>query len=172
MVTGSTPVGCTTPFRQGFAEGLIKPGQCGHEESQVSMKTQPEPDAKTTADAQERPLCLGCLAPNHSTANFCARCGAPMTSYAASGPFESLFAEGHVYRQAAEKPKNLIVVLGVWLIFGFIGLAGLAIVILGYGSRGFSLLSGAFLFLISLAMIWRTTRSYLARPRPQLSQEA
>ena len=172
MVTGSTPVGCTTPFRQGFAEGLIKPGQCGHKESQVSMKTQPEPDAETTADAQESPLCLGCLAPNHSTAHFCAKCGAPMTSYAAILPFERLFAEGHVYRQAAEKPKNLFVVLGVWLIFGFAGLIGLAGVILGYGSEVSSVLWGAFLFLISLAMIWRTTRSYLAQPRPQLNQEA
>ena len=136
------------------------------------MKTQPEPDTETTADTEESPLCLGCLAPNHSTANFCAKCGAPMTSYAASGPFECLFAEGHVYRQAAEKPKNLFVVVGVWLIFGFIALSGLAIAILGSGSSVSSVVFGAFLFLISLAMIWRTTRSYLAQPRPQLSQEA
>ena len=136
------------------------------------MKTQPEPDAETTADAQECPLCLGCLAPNHSTANFCAKCGAPMTSYAAILPFERLFAEGHVYRQAAEKPKNLFVVLGVWLIFGVLGLGGLFIAIVGASSGASWVLLGAFLFPISLAMIWRTTRSYLARPRPQLSQEA
>jgi len=95
-----------------------------------------------------------------------------MTSYAASGPFEHLFAEGHVFRQAAEKPKNLVVVLGVWLIFGVLGMGGLFIAIIGSGSGVSSVLLGAFVFLISLAMIWRTTRSYLSRPRPQLSQEA
>lgn len=135
------------------------------------MKTEPHPTSENMADGEETPLCLGCLTPNHFSANFCAKCGAPMTSYAASGPFECLFAEGHVYRQAAEKPKNLVVVLGVWLIFGVMGLGGLFIAIGGSGSGVSSVLLGAFLFLISLAMIWRSTRSYLARPRPQLSEE-
>ena len=136
------------------------------------MKTEPENNSETTADTEEIPLCLGCLAPNNTTANFCVKCGAPMTSYAATGPFEHLFAGGHAYRQAAEKPKNLFVVLGVWLLFGFVGLGGLFIAIVGSGSGVSSVLLGAFLFLISLAMIWRSTRSYLARSRPQLSQEA
>lgn len=135
------------------------------------MKTEPHPTSENTADTEGSPLCLGCLTPNHATAHFCAKCGAPMSSYAASGPFECLFAEGHVYRQAAERPKNLVVVLGVWLIFGVVGLGGLFIAIVGSGSGVSSVLLGAFLFLISLAMIWRTTRSYLARPRPLLSQE-
>ena len=127
------------------------------------MKTEPHPTSENTADAEGSPLCLGCLTPNHSSANFCVKCGAPMTSYAASGPFECLFAEGHVYRQAAEKPKNLVVVLGVWLIFGVMGLGGLFIAIVGSSSGVSSVLLGAFLFLISLAMIWRSTRSYLVR---------
>lgn len=116
-------------------------------------------------ETEESPLCLGCLTPNNSSANFCAKCGAPMTSYAASGPFECLFAEGHLYRQAAERPKNLMVVLGVWFIFGFIGIGGLFVAILGFGSDLGSVFFGGFLSVISLAMIWRTTRSYRARPR-------
>lgn len=136
------------------------------------MKTEPLPSSENTLDTEESPLCLGCLTPNQSSANFCTKCGAPMTSYAATGPFEHLFAEGHVYRQAAEKPKNLMVVLGVWFIFGFIGIAGLFIAILGFDSNVSSVLFGTFMLAASLAMIWRTTRSYLARPRPRLGKEA
>ncbi len=136
------------------------------------MKTEPEKNSENTAATEGSPLCLGCLAPNHTTANFCAKCGAPMTSYAASGPFELLFAEGHVFRQAAEKPKNLVVVLGVWLIFGFLGISGLFMAVVGSGSGVSWVLLGAFYFFTSLAMIWRSTRSYLARPRPQSSEEA
>lgn len=32
-------------------------------------------------------------------------------------PFEKIFAEGYVYRQAAESPRKFIVVAGIWLIF-------------------------------------------------------
>jgi hypothetical protein len=62
---------------------------------------------------------------------FCAECGAPMTSYAAIGPFEHIFAEGHVYRQAAERPRSFIAVLGIWIIFGVMALAGAAMLFIG-----------------------------------------
>src|SRR3954464_10914584 len=56
--------------------------------------------------AEEKQLCANCMFPNYPEAHFCAKCGAPLSSYASTGPFESLFAEGHVYRQATEQPRK------------------------------------------------------------------
>jgi hypothetical protein len=42
-----------------------------------------------SADAMEHALCLQCLAPNVPTAHFCGDCGAPLSPYAATAPFES-----------------------------------------------------------------------------------
>jgi ribosomal protein L40E len=78
----------------------------------------------------ERQLCISCVAPNDPAAHFCVKCGAPLTSYAATAPFEHLFAEGHVYRQAAERPQRLIVVLGIWLIFGGLALTGIGLLVM------------------------------------------
>lgn len=86
-----------------------------------------------------------------------------MTSYAATGPFESVLAEGHVYRQAAEKPRSLIVVVGIWLVFGMTALAGAVMLVIGRAGDIEALIAGAFFLPVSVLMIWKTTRNYLAR---------
>ena len=85
-------------------------------------------------------------------------------------PFQRLFAEGFIYRQAADHPRSMITVLGVWLIFGVLALSGLTIVLLAFQRAGGSLVAtvadgvfGAAIIAVSLAMIWKTTRNYLAR---------
>jgi len=88
-----------------------------------------------------------------------------MSSYAATGPFEHLFAEGHVYRQATEKPRKFIVVLGVWIIFGMMAIGGAAMLLIGRNTGIQNVVAGALILPISLIMIWKTTRSYLTRPR-------
>jgi len=110
------------------------------------------------------------MAPNDPAAHFCTKCGAPLSSYASTGPFESLFAEGSVYRQAAEHPQKLIVVLGVWMIFGMMALAGFYIIWLSQSSSDAAValkIFGAFVGLALLAvsgtMIWKSTRNYLTR---------
>jgi hypothetical protein len=88
------------------------------------------------------------------------KCGAPLSSYAATGPFERLFAEGHVYRQAAERPRSLIVVFGIWIIFGPLALTGAVLVATGRGS-GFALVVvGALVLVVSIVMIAKTTCNY------------
>src|SRR6516162_1962936 len=89
--------------------------------------TSEEPNQETP-EAVEKQLCVSCMAQNEPSAHFCAKCGAPLTSYASTGPFESIFAEGSAYRAAAERPQKLVVVLGIWLIFGPMALAGLLMV--------------------------------------------
>ena len=136
------------------------------------MPSEPEQSPESPADANEKQLCVSCMFPNESAAHFCAKCGAPMSSYAATGPFESLFAEGHVYRQAAERLRSFVVVLGIWLIFGMMALVGVALLFIGREVGIQYVVVGAFLLPISVVMIWKTTRSYLARPRPEERRDA
>src|SRR5687768_12207851 len=115
--------------------------------------SQPNPNPDSS---QETEICPQCMTENQPDSHFCAKCGAPLSSYAATGPFESLFAEGHVYRQAAERPRKLIVVLGVWLLFGTTALAGLAMVLMAQDNRLGYIAFGAFIIPLSIALIWKT----------------
>ena len=117
----------------------------------------------------EKKLCPGCLAPNDPSANFCVKCGAPLTPYAAIGPFESIQAQGYIYRRAAEQPARLIVVIGIWVIFGMMFLATLAYTIashysgrrINYGTA----LIASILMVISPLIIWKTTHNYISAKR-------
>jgi hypothetical protein len=113
---------------------------------------------------EEQELCTQCMTGNRPGTNFCRKCGAPLSSYAATGPFESLFAEGHVYRRAAEQPQRLIVVLGMWSIFGIMALAGATIAATGWdlGYR-FGVPFGVGLLFVSLFLIAKTTKNYRKR---------
>ena len=122
--------------------------------------------------ADEKQLCVGCMAPNEPGAHFCVKCGAPLSSYAATAPFESVFAEGHVYRSAAERPQKLVVVLGIWLIFGMMALAGILLIVIGRDTGLMYLVAGAFMVPVSVMMIWKTTRNYLARAKKDESHDA
>jgi len=127
----------------------------------ANLEQNPQPDS----EAAEKQLCMNCVSPNEPAAHFCVRCGAPLSSYAATGPFESLFAEGHVYRQAAERPRKLIVVLGICLIFGTVALTGVFLLMFGRG-RGLAYAAfGAFILAISVSIILKTVGNYVALKR-------
>lgn len=129
----------------------------------------PLPPASASDAAVESELCRQCLAPNPPGAAFCAQCGAPLSSYAATGPFEHLFAEGHAYRRAAEQPQNWIVVLGIWLIFGFALLGGAVLFVMGTeGSSWMQRLLGLVLALMALLMLFKTTRNFIRQKRNHL----
>jgi len=122
-----------------------------------------------TPESDEKQLCTSCTTPNEPNANFCIKCGAPLSSYANIAPFERLFAEGFIYRQAAENPRKLIVVLGIWFIFGLMALGGMLVIGLsqgsGSGSTIISVLIGSAMTLFSLVMIWKCTQNYLVRKK-------
>lgn len=127
------------------------------------MNTAGNKTVATSEETAERELCRTCLEPNLPGATFCKDCGAPLSSYAATGPFESLLAEGHVYRQAAEHPQKLIVILGMWAIFGATALVGASLFVASFGMSGllWARLFGLAVFGIASAVLWRTTRNYL-----------
>jgi hypothetical protein len=121
-------------------------------------------------EPHEEQLCTSCAAPNDPAADFCVKCGAPLSSFSMIAPFERLFAEGFIYRQAAGRPRSLITVLGVWFLFGILALGSLLVMALPFQSKGGGLVAtvvtvvfGAFFFAVSFVMIWKTTRNYLTR---------
>lgn len=115
-------------------------------------------------ESDEQQLCVRCLAPNDPSAHFCVKCSAPLTAYASTGPFEHIFAQGAVYREAVQHPKKLIVVIGMWVIFGMMFCGGAILAVFAYDLP--ERVGGVLLLPISLLMIWRTTRNYRARARP------
>ena len=87
-----------------------------------------------SSEPREEQLCTSCAAPNEPTADFCVKCGAPLSSFSMIAPFERLFAEGFIYRQAADRPRSLITVLGIWFIFGMMASGGLIFMIMAFQS--------------------------------------
>jgi len=121
-----------------------------------------DPEVPLDSGGEERELCRTCLAPNAPGATFCRDCGAPLSGYAATGPFESLLAEGHVYRSAVERPQKLIVLLGMWVIFGSAALAGLAILALArHDLSPLALTIGSMIVVGAAIILWRTTRNFV-----------
>ena len=119
------------------------------------------PDAQPgNAEESESQLCLGCLVPNRIEAHFCEECGAPLSSYATTAPFERIFAEGHAYRAAVDRPHSFVIVFGVWLLFGMMGGTGIALLVWSRELGVASIFIGAFFVAISAAMIWKCTRNY------------
>ena len=110
----------------------------------------------------EQELCTQCMTGNPPGSHFCRECGAPLSSYAATGPFESLFAEGHLYRRAAEQPQRLVVVLGIWLIFGLMASGGALLLATSWNPVNYpGVLTGIGMLAISVVLIARTTRNYI-----------
>ena len=136
------------------------------------MPSEPEQSSETPGQTDEKQLCVSCVFPNDPEAHFCVKCGAPLSSYAATGPFERIFAEGHVYRQAAERPRSLIVVVGIWVIFGAMALTGVVLVAAGRGSGFVLLVIGALLLVFSIVMIAKTTRNYFTGRKSDEKRDA
>jgi predicted amidophosphoribosyltransferase len=74
-------------------------------------------------------ICISCLETNLPETAFCMHCGTPLTSYAATAPFESIFAEGDFWRkavrQAEEKPARRILIEGFLILMVLAFLLGL-----------------------------------------------
>jgi len=117
-----------------------------------------------------RIVCPSCTALCGEEAQFCDNCRAPITSYAATGPYESIFAEGAAYRAAFNDPTKLIVVIGVWFLFLPKALGGLCLVWTSFEYRwkdpdAFLLVTGVVLALLGSYILLKTTRNYLAYRR-------
>ena len=102
--------------------------------------------------------------------DFCAGCGAPLTSFASTQPFERTLAEGFAYRQAVESPRKLIVVAGIWLIFVPMAIGGAGLLTnVGWQSfpgspeNAFAACGGIALLAVSGIIMGRTTWAYIRK---------
>lgn len=62
----------------------------------------------TAPAKEETELCISCLGPNAPGTNFCQHCRTPLTSYAATGPLERVYALGDFARKGLRHPKRSI----------------------------------------------------------------
>ena len=85
------------------------------------------------------------------------------------GPFETIFAQGFIYREAAQRPRRFIAVLGIWMIFLPQAFLGLALIVSDARSL-FGELMGVVAIFIAVGIIGRTTSNYLAAKKQRKSQ--
>lgn len=123
---------------------------------------------------QDKIVCTNCGCANYPRAHYCVECETPLSGHAVTDPFETIRSTGFAYRRSQEKPRSLVVVIGVWLIFTpmlvycFVALLEMLPQLAGgLGGRGDRL---GFLLMLSLmavglyipfTIIRRTTMGYL-----------
>lgn len=82
---------------------------------------------------------------------------------AAIDPLQHIYAEGFAYRSAVDGPPNLVVLIGMWLIFAPAGLAS-AVVAFGSGTRGLPpRLLFIFFVVCSVVVLFRSTKNYIVK---------
>lgn len=109
---------------------------------------------------EEQEICPKCMAGNLPGAPYCLQCGARLSSNTTADPIESTM----LYSTVAERPQRLVVVIGVWAVFGIFAITGATMVGISWnmGDRWHVLL-GLGLLVFSVIMITKTTRNYLNR---------
>ena len=91
---------------------------------------------------------------------------------AAIDPLQHIYAEGFAYRSAVEEPPNLVVLVGMWLIFAPIALAS-AVVTFGSATRGLSpRLLFLFFVVCSVVVLFRATKNYIVKSLAIKNQKA
>ena len=117
-------------------------------------------DAEVEEPAPAVSRCLTCLSEQLPAADFCPQCGAPVSSYSVLTPFEATRAEGFVLVQAAAKPRSLVILIGLWLIYGAVGIVGFSLLVVGCTNSLLLCAFGAVFLWISGSMIVKTGRRY------------
>ena len=115
---------------------------------------------------QEIVACLSCLAPNDMDADFCEKCGAPISATSTLDPLKMIRSEGFLLSRATTvKKPPLVVLLGIWVIF-LPALAGGAALAYSQFSEGFGFDGFLFfwigigLIIVSTVILYRVTKNY------------
>lgn len=133
-------------------------------------------------ETDETLICPSCQHHNHPLTDFCVKCRCPISPLAAMAPFKTVHAEGFIYRKAAEKPHSLIIVIGMWAIFGFVLISGGAtvyhsIIALSESTPPspigpiFGLIAGLGISVLSILFLLKVTRNYILFKRLKAGSE-
>jgi len=138
----------------------------------MTMSPEPKPEPAIPREGVERELCPNCLTGNVPGTNFCQECGGPLSPYAAIGPFERIFAAGHICRKATQRPHRFIVVLGIWLTVGPVAVVTATVALSEWTVH--TLLQQLFmlgLMAVCATLIAKTTHNYINRKRSVAGQQ-
>ena len=107
--------------------------------------------------------CTNCLHENDDFRDFCEKCGAPISAYAAFTPMGRIQTEGFAYRQATSQPNKPIVVFGMYLTFLPLAIGSLVMVAESFASKDY-LWMAIFVAVeaLSIAMLYKTTSNFVA----------
>ena len=115
-------------------------------------------------------LCPHCAASNDPAADFCTRCGAPLSVIAMTDPLRETLSAGFLYREATGGMPKRIVVAGIWLVF-LPGLASLPLAWIGGVTDGRELLTQGLWSLASAIIPVLTTVHYVHKRRAAKAPE-
>ena len=155
-----------------------------------------EEPATPMEDEGEDIVCPHCIEPIGQFDHFCSHCDRPVTTHASTDPLGQVYASGHAYRNATSGRPKLIVVLGIWLIFGpqvlllmffayYISYYTLnSIIVHEFGPYSYTqnvsdgwilqilkLLLMLALLVLYVAILWQTTRNYRKYTRNTLADD-
>jgi hypothetical protein len=130
--------------------------------------------SETEHASLDEPVCPHCVRPITAQHHFCPHCNAPLTSYATSGPYEQVLAQGYAVRAGVARPANSLVVFGMWLIFAptlIIAIISAGGFILAWGDgmerhatmRLVGMVISGFWIVLAATILWKSTRNYLRR---------
>ncbi len=87
--------------------------------------------------------CPNCLTVNDNTVDFCSECGHPIGSMVNLDPVGQIKSQGHLFREATNKPRSLFIIIGLWIYFG-LTIVGMTLVIF-FSDMDFHFLTDIFL---------------------------
>jgi len=111
-------------------------------------------------------LCVACMKENNAAATFCRFCNAALGLSDNPDHLQKLAMEGAVYAKAVEVKPNIVILVGVWLLFFPILIISLptAISMMREGGGGSTSFVMFWLLIITAvfsgAMIYKVTRNY------------
>ena len=122
-------------------------------------------DEKKPLDSdREQLVCPSCLQRNDEYADYCSKCGAPISPTVNFDPFKRIASQGWLFRTAASDSRRMITVIGIWLLFlPYIVTLVVLATTLDLGEKNHFLIL-AFLLILSVIpgiIIFRTTLNYI-----------
>jgi hypothetical protein len=122
--------------------------------------------------AEDSPLCTHCLRPFRQGVHFCPRCSAPLTVFATTADYESVYAQMWAIGKALKYPRRALQVVGVAVLTGPTLVGFPLMLVLGLSQeRDFFAIEtfafmGAVFYAYALVMLycWRNWRRYRRDP--------
>src|ERR1041384_2877636 len=115
-------------------------------------------------------ICTACQTVNEQFESFCRQCGTPIGETATRDPLSKIQTEGFLFRKALDGPPKPIVLIGMWILFLPLIVAGVYIAahIILY-QRGLTSFFFFWVFVgltyLAFTILYRVTKNYIVSRR-------